>query len=81
MRRRVRRDFHAAWRRVADREHNAWEAYATAAVQARSLNEEAFAALRWAKQTDELLAVAVADRTGKAAADRQDRRRRGLIQA
>lgn len=81
LRRRVRRDRHAAWRRVAGSEHTAWEAYSTAAVQARSLTEEAFAALNRAKQTGELLAVAVTDRSRKAPADRQDRRRRGLIQA
>lgn len=85
VRRTVRRDRHAAWRRVAESEHGAWEAYATAAAQARSLRDEAVAAQRRAKQTDELLAVAIADwsRDGakKAATAGRDGRHRGLIQA
>lgn len=83
IRRNVRRDRHAAWRRVAEREHGAWEAYATAAAQARSLRDEAVAAQRRATQTGELFAVATADRSKegiKRAAERE-RRRRGLIQA
>jgi hypothetical protein len=76
VRRNVRRDRHAAWRQIAEREFGAWEDYANAATQARSLRDEATAAQRRAKQTDELLAVAVVDRTKeglkKAAAERDD---------
>jgi hypothetical protein len=80
VRRQVRRERHSAWRLVAEREQSAWQAYATAATQARSLSDEAFVALRRSEQTDELLSVAIADRRRRAAHG-QDRRRHGLIQA
>lgn len=80
IRRRVRRERHAAWRTIAEREQRAWQAYAAAATQARSLSEEAFVARQRAEQTAELLAVAMADRRRKAVHGEQ-RRRRGLIQA
>jgi len=78
LRRRIRAACHDTWRKVAAREQGAWDAYATAATQARSLREEAIAAVRRAEQTEELLAVAAADRSRKAIATA---RRRGLISA
>ena len=78
LRRRIRSSCHDTWRTVASRERGAWEAYSTAATQARSLKEEANAAVQRAVQTDELLAVAIADRSRKAIAAS---RRRGLISA
>jgi hypothetical protein len=80
IRRRIRTGCYAAYRTIATREHGAWDAYTTAAIQARSLHDEAFAALNRARQTDELLAVATADRRRTAVVGRE-RRRRGLIQA
>jgi hypothetical protein len=78
VRRRVRAACHETWQTVAAKERGAWEAYATAATQARSLKEEATAAVWRAEQTDELLAVAIADRRRKATAAG---RGRGLISA
>jgi hypothetical protein len=80
IRRRVRSSCHSVYRSIATREKGAWDAYATAATQARSLHDEAFAAVRRARQTDELLAVAVADRRRTPVVGRA-RRRRGLISA
>lgn len=81
IRRRVRAGSHAAWRRVADREQHAWQAYATASTQASSLYDEACSAYQRSRQTDELLAVAVADRSKRAPAGGRDGGRRGLISA
>lgn len=80
IRRRIRTGCYSAYSSIATRERGAWEAYATAATQARSLHDEAFAALNRSRQTDELLAVAVTDRR-RAVVVGRDRRRRGLIQA
>jgi hypothetical protein len=52
----------AAYHQIADREQAAWGEYATAADRARSLRDEACHAERWARESEQLLAVAVADR-------------------
>jgi hypothetical protein len=70
LRRRIRTICHENWRAVAAQEWGAWEAYATAATQARSLKEEATAAVRRAKETEALHSVAIADRSRKATSER-----------